>query len=142
VRAARAEAMPAVVSFTVETDGRLPSGETLREAIERTDEAPAGFALHYMLNCAHPTHFETPLAAGGAWTQRPCGVRANASRLSHAELEASTTLDDGDPEDLAGKYMGLRRRLPALSVFGGCCGTDDRHVAAIARRWTAATPVD
>lgn len=137
VRAARAEAMPVVVSFTVETDGRLPSGETLHEAIERTDEATAGFALHYMLNCAHPTHFEAQLAADGAWTQRLRGVRANASRLSHAELEASTTLDDGDPEDLAGQYMGLRRRLPALSVFGGCCGTDDRHVAAIARRWTA-----
>ncbi len=134
VRAARVETMPVVVSFTVETDGRLPSGETLQDAIERTDEATAGHALHYMLNCAHPTHFEDPLAQGGAWTRRLRGIRANASRLSHADLEASTELDDGDPEDLAGCYLGLRQRLPALSVIGGCCGTDDRHVAAIARR--------
>ncbi len=134
VRAARAESMPVVVSFTVETDGRLPSGETLQDAIERTDEATGGHALHYMLNCAHPTHFEDQLAQGGSWTRRLRGIRANASRLSHAELEASTELDDGDPDDLAGRYLGLRQRLPALSVFGGCCGTDDRHVAAIARR--------
>lgn len=137
-RAARAEAMPVVVSFTVETDGRLPSGEPLPEAIERTDQATDGHVLHYMINCAHPTHFDDQLASGAAWTQRLRGIRANASRLSHAELEACTELDDGDPEDLAGRYLGLRARLPRLAVIGGCCGTDDRHVAAIARHWGAA----
>lgn len=133
VRAAKAEAMPVVVSFTLETDGRLPSGESLAEAIERTDEATDAHALHYMINCAHPTHFHHVLVAGGAWRERVRGVRANASCLSHAELEASSTLDDGDPEDLAGRYLGLRDVLPRLSVIGGCCGTDDRHVAAMAR---------
>lgn len=134
-RAAAAEKMPLVVSFTVETDGRLPSGETLAEAVERTDSATGGSPLHYMLNCAHPTHFEQVLQAGGAWRERIRGLRANASRRSHAELEASTELDDGDPDDLAGRYLGLRRLLPRLSVIGGCCGTDDRHVAAMARAW-------
>ncbi len=142
VRAARSESMPVVVSFTVETDGRLPSGETLQAAIERTDEATAGHALHYMLNCAHPTHFQHMLAQGGAWTRRLRGIRANASRLSHAELEASTELDDGDPDDLAERYLRLRQLLPALSVVGGCCGTDDRHVAAIAHRLAAARCAD
>lgn len=140
VRAARSEAMPVVVSFTVETDGRLPSGEALEQAIERADEATGGHALHYMVNCAHPTHFESQLAGGAAWTSRLRGVRANASCRSHAELEASTELDAGDPDDLAGRYLGLRQLLPRMSVVGGCCGTDDRHVAAIARRWTEATP--
>jgi S-methylmethionine-dependent homocysteine/selenocysteine methylase len=133
-RAARAEAMPVVVSFTCETDGRLPSGESLPDAIVRTDEATDGHVLHYMINCAHPAHFDTELARGGAWLERVRGVRANASCLSHAELEASTELDDGDPDDLAGRYLGLRRVLPRLSVIGGCCGTDDRHVAAMAHR--------
>ncbi len=133
-RAARAEGMPVVVSFTCETDGRLPSGERLADAIARTDEATDGHVLHYMVNCAHPSHFDAELARGGAWLERVRGVRANASCLSHAELEARTELDDGDPEDLAGRYLGLRRVLPALSVIGGCCGTDDRHVAAMARR--------
>lgn len=131
--AARDAGMPAVVSFTVETDGSLPSGETLRDAIERTDAATGGTVLHYMVNCAHPTHFARRLEEGGAWIERLRGIRANASCLSHAELEVSTELDDGDPDDLAGQYLGLRRALPGLRVVGGCCGTDDRHVEAIAR---------
>jgi S-methylmethionine-dependent homocysteine/selenocysteine methylase len=135
VRAARAADMPVVVSLTVETDGTLPSGEPLQQAIESTDDATAGYALHYMVNCAHPEHFAAQLAQGDAWTRRLRGVRANASRRSHAELEASTELDDGDPEELARLYLGLRRHVPTLTVLGGCCGTDDRHVSAMARRW-------
>jgi len=137
-RAARKEGIPAVLSFTVETDGRLPSGETLGEAIERTDEATRGYPLHYMINCAHPTHFERVLAEGGGWRERIRGVRANASCRSHAELEEATALDDGDPQDLAGRYLGLRRALPALRVIGGCCGTDERHVLAIAQAFAKA----
>lgn len=135
VRAAQASRMPVVVSFTVETDGRLPSGETLEEAILRTDTQTQGHALHYMINCAHPTHFERLLADAGEWRHRLRGLRANASCKSHAELDACDTLDDGDPQDLADRYVRLRERLPRLSVIGGCCGTDDRHVAAIAGHW-------
>lgn len=135
--AAREAGVPVMVSFTVETDGRLPSGQQLDEAIEETDELTGGYPEHYMLNCAHPTHFEHVLD-GGAWTQRIGGLRANASTLSHAELDEMETLDDGDPDDLAARYLALRPALPALRVLGGCCGTDDRHVAAIARAWTGA----
>jgi homocysteine S-methyltransferase len=126
------------ISFTVETDGRLPSGETLADAIERTDRdvhVPPGY---YMVNCAHPTHFEAVLAQGGAWTRRIQGVRANASRRSHAELDAATELDAGDPRDLGERYQRLRTVLPRLNVLGGCCGTNHRHVAALCSAWKTA----
>lgn len=129
--AARAAGMPLALSFTVETDGRLPSGETLRSAIERTDAASDGYPAYYMINCAHPSHFEGVLAEDGDWLQRIRGLRANASRKSHAELDESTELDAGDPEELGGQYRALRERLRGLAVVGGCCGTNHRHVEAI-----------
>jgi homocysteine S-methyltransferase len=137
-RAAAALGKPCAISFTVETDGRLPSGESLAEAIDATDRDGGTPPAYYMVNCAHPTHFEAVLAEGGAWRQRIRGLRANASRCSHAELDAMTTLDDGDPQDLAGHYRRLREPLPALNVLGGCCGTDHRHVAAISAAWQSA----
>jgi homocysteine S-methyltransferase len=129
--AARARCMPCVISFTVETDGRLPSGETLKEAIEAVDKATRASPAYYMINCAHPLHFDRAIAAGEPWVRRIGGVRANASTLSHAELDAATELDPGDPRDLGRRYRDLRRRLPRFSVMGGCCGTDHRHIAAI-----------
>jgi S-methylmethionine-dependent homocysteine/selenocysteine methylase len=132
LHAARDAGLPAVISFTVETDGRLPSGDTLGEAIRRTDEATDGYAAYFMINCAHPTHFAGTLAAGGAWRERIKGLRANASKRSHAELDESTDLDDGDPVELGGQYRELLALLPGLTVLGGCCGTDHRHVEAIA----------
>lgn len=130
-RAAQAEGMPAVLAFTVETDGRLPTGQPLREAVEATDAATGGSPAYYMINCAHPSHFASALDAPGAWRERIRGLRANASTKSHAELNESTTLDAGDPADLGRRYADLRRRLPKLAVLGGCCGTDARHIAAI-----------
>jgi S-methylmethionine-dependent homocysteine/selenocysteine methylase len=130
-RAAEALGMPVVVSFTVETDGRLASGETLRSAIERTDRETGHTPAYYMINCAHPTHFDGILSERDGWTRRIRGLRANASAKSHAELDESTELDPGDPEDLAGRYRALRERMTQLSVLGGCCGTDHRHIAAI-----------
>ncbi|HYD45886.1 MAG TPA: homocysteine S-methyltransferase family protein, partial [Phenylobacterium sp.] len=130
-RAAQALRMPCAISFTVETDGRLVDGVSLREAIEATDEATGGAPAYYMINCAHPTHFEPALAAGEAWVERIRGVRANASTKSHAELDESETLDIGDIADLGRRYGALTRRFPRMRVLGGCCGTDHRHVAAI-----------
>jgi len=130
-RAAEALGLPAVISFTVETDGRLASGETLRSAIERTDRETGHSPVYYMINCAHPTHFDDALPAGEAWMRRIRGLRANASAKSHAELDESTELDPGDPVDLARRYRDLRQRMTHLSVLGGCCGTDHRHIAAI-----------
>ncbi len=131
VRAARAAALPVVISFTVETDGRLPSGQPLGEAIDEVDAASDEAAAYFMVNCAHPSHFYEVLEPGSRWTGRIRGVRANASRMSHAELDEAEELDMGDPEELAHEYLALRERLPSLAVLGGCCGTDHRHVDAI-----------
>ena len=131
--AAAAVGLPVAVSFTVETDGALPSRQPLADAIAEVDAATGSGPAYYMINCAHPTHFADRVAGGGPWTGRIGGLRANASRCSHAELDAANELDDGDPEELGAQYAQLRRRLPGLAVLGGCCGTDHRHVAAIAR---------
>jgi S-methylmethionine-dependent homocysteine/selenocysteine methylase len=129
--AARRAGMPVAISFTVETDGRLPTGDTLGDAIGRVDAATAAYPAYYMLNCAHPTHFQALLTPAEPWSARLRGLRANASRKSHAELNESTELDLGNPAELAAEYADLRRRLPGLTVLGGCCGTDHRHVEAI-----------
>ena len=131
-RAAERAGMPVAISFTVETDGRLPTGQTLRAAIEQVDAATSRYPSYYMINCAHPTHFEHVLAEGGPWTQRIRGLRANASRKSHAELNESPALDIGDPVELGMQHAQLKSRLPQLNVMGGCCGTDHRHVEQIA----------
>jgi homocysteine S-methyltransferase len=131
VRAAAAAGVPAVISFTLETDGRLPNGQALAEAIAEVDAATANAPSYFMVNCAHPTHFTSVLEQGGAWLDRIEGIRANASTLSHAELDESEELDEGDPADLAERYDALRERLPRLNVVGGCCGTDHRHIGAI-----------
>jgi S-methylmethionine-dependent homocysteine/selenocysteine methylase len=133
VRAARAAGMPVVISFTVETDGRLPTGQPLGEAIAELDAATGNYTAYYMINCAHPTHFSRTLAAGNGWVERIGGLRANASRCSHAELDAATELDDGDPTEMGAEYRGLLRQYPGIRVVGGCCGTDHRHVAEIGR---------
>ncbi|MBL0402822.1 homocysteine S-methyltransferase family protein [Microvirga aerilata] len=130
-RAAQALGMRVVISFTVETDGKLASGETLQSAIARTDAQTDGTPAYYMINCAHPTHFDRVLSDNEPWTRRIRGLRANASPKSHAELDEATELDPGDPVDLARRYRDLRARMRHLSVLGGCCGTDHRHIAAI-----------
>jgi homocysteine S-methyltransferase len=136
VRAAERQGVPVVISFTVETDGRLPSGQELGDAIAQVDRETGGAAAYFMVNCAHPTHFAHALEPGARWLERIVGLRANASTKSHAELDASDELDDGDPDDLAERYRSLRDVLPRLAVVGGCCGTDERHIAAVARAVT------
>jgi S-methylmethionine-dependent homocysteine/selenocysteine methylase len=131
-RAAQAEGMPVVISFTVETDGRLPTGQTLKEAIEAVDTATVRGPAYYMINCAHPSHFASVLD-GGDWTRRVRGIRANASKCSHAELNEAEELDEGDPVELGKDYAALRARCPWINVLGGCCGTDHRHVEQIGR---------
>ena len=131
-RAAEAAGMPVAISFTVETDGRLATGQPLGAAIEQVESATSAYPSYFMLNCAHPSHFEGVLAEGGAWVERIRGLRANASRLSHAELDALSAPDPGDPQELGCEYARLKRRLPQLNVFGGCCGTDQRHLEHVA----------
>ena len=131
VDAARAVGLPVAVGFTVETDGRLPSGQALREAIEEVDDRTDAAPAYYMVNCAHPSHFADVFTDGGAWLDRIKAIRANASRMSHAELDDADELDRGDPRELAADYVALAQLLPDLRLVGGCCGTDHEHVAAI-----------
>jgi S-methylmethionine-dependent homocysteine/selenocysteine methylase len=131
--AAQATDMPVVISFTVETDGCLPSGEMLGEAVEAVDEATGAAPVYYMINCAHPSHFEKVLVEGGPWLERIKGLRANASAKSHAELDEAEELDDGDPLEFGKQYRRLREKLPQLNVLGGCCGTDHRHILEICK---------
>jgi homocysteine S-methyltransferase len=138
VRAAVGVELPIAISFTVETDGRLPDGQALHDAIDEVDAATDEAASFFMINCAHPTHFADALPAQGTFRERIRGLRANASSKSHAELDESETLDAGDPVSLAAHYQSLRRSLPNLNVIGGCCGTDHRHVAAICDAWMSA----
>jgi homocysteine S-methyltransferase len=137
VRAAAEERVPVSLSFTVETDGRLPTGQPLGEALDQVDAETRGAAAYFMVNCAHPTHIAHGLEGGGPW-ERVLGIRANASSKSHAELDEAEELDAGDPVQLAADYVALRERLPALTLLGGCCGTDQRHLAAIADAWLGA----
>ena len=132
-RAAKKAGIPVAISFTTETDGCLPTGMSLQEAIETTDAETGNAPVYYMINCAHPSHFSHVLDGDEAWMQRIYGVRANASCLSHAELDEATELDDGNPREFGADYRALQARLPNLRVVGGCCGTDHRHIAEVCR---------
>ena len=132
VRAAQAAAMPIVVSFTVETDGNLPTGQSLRDAITAVDEATGAGAAYFMINCAHPDHFSHVLEDED-WSRRIRGIMCNASRKSHAELNESEAIDDGDLVALGAQYRVLKGTMPRLNIFGACCGADLRHVTEIAR---------
>jgi S-methylmethionine-dependent homocysteine/selenocysteine methylase len=131
-RAAAAAGIPSVISLTVETDGRLPTGMTLEETITTIDRSTDAAPAYYMINCAHPTHFEDKLKLGASWMSRIRGIRANASRLSHAELDQATELDAGNPAELGRQYAALRHKHGRINVLGGCCGTDVRHIEQIA----------
>ena len=132
VRAAQDAEIPVAISFTVETDGALPDGTPLGEAIERVDDATGGSAAYFGINCAHPTHFAHVLDPVAPWAPRLRGLRANASRRTHAELDGSESLDAGDALELATQYANLRDTFPSLTILGGCCGTDVSHLRAIA----------
>lgn len=129
-KAANASGVPVVISFTTETDGKLIDGTSLQQAIDEVDQATDQGPVYYMINCAHPNHFQSALI-GEQWLNRVRGVRANASIKSHAELDDCTELDDGNPLDLGEQYKQLKHILPNLTVYGGCCGTDHRHIEAI-----------
>lgn len=137
--AARDASLPVVVGFTVETDGKLPSGHSLEEAIRFVDATTDDVVAYYLINCAHPDHFDNVLE-DAPWMSRVRGVIANASRCSHEELDNFEVLDDGDPVELGELIGGIRARFPHISVVGGCCGTDMRHMTEIARNAHAVRP--
>jgi S-methylmethionine-dependent homocysteine/selenocysteine methylase len=132
-RAAMHAGLPVVISFTTETDGRLPDSTSLADAIGAVDRATGSGPAYYGINCSYPTHFGPAFPADAGGGRRIRSIRANASSKSHAELDESETLDAGDPAELAALYRDLRDEHPQLTILGGCCGTDATHVAAIAR---------
>ena len=133
--AAKKYGIPAVISYTVEKDGNLPSGQSLKDAINSIDKITGNYVSYFMINCAHPEHFENILEPDEMWTKRIKGLRANASNKSHAELDESETLDIGDKQQLAKDYNKLKKLLPSLNIIGGCCGTDHTHLEVICREW-------
>jgi S-methylmethionine-dependent homocysteine/selenocysteine methylase len=133
VGAAKEAGTPVVISFTVETDGNLPSGQPLKEAIKQVDESTDNGPAYYMLNCAHPNHFSTTLDVQESWVKRIRGLRSNASTMSHAELDNAEELDDGNPAEFGSLYKGLLDRLDQVNIVGGCCGTDERHIEEICK---------
>jgi len=135
-RAAQAAGVPVAISFTVETDGKLPDGTSLRDAISVVDVATEAAPVYYMINCAHPSHFEHVLDQDADWMDRVFGVRANASCKSHAELDEATELDDGNPVEFGQDYARLNRVFKNLRVMGGCCGTDHRHIDEVCKSIT------
>ncbi len=134
--AASASNLPVIISFTVETNGKLPTGMGLKEAIEQVDKSVKEPPLYFMINCAHPTHFINELQGGinEEWIKRIKGVRANASCKSHAALDVATELDRGDSKELGNEHRRLKVTFNQLNVFGGCCGTDEEHVLEIANQ--------
>ena len=137
-RAAAGAGIPAAISFTTETDGRLPDGTSLADAVAAVEAATGGAPVYYGVNCAHPSHFASALPSDPIGA-RLRSVRANASRMSHAELDESPALDAGDPLELVGDYLRLHAQHPSISILGGCCGTDARHMQAIADAFLPAT---
>ncbi len=135
VRAARQFNLPVVIAFTVETNGYLPTGLSVEKAIETVDAATESYASYFMINCAHPDHFDQVLT-GAPWMTRLKGVVANASRCSHAELDETEVLDDGNPEELGFQLAEIHKQHPNISILGGCCGTDLRHMKCIAQAAT------
>lgn len=150
--AAEQVGIPVVLSFTVETNGHLRTGETLQNIIETVDAATNGYPAYYMINCAHPTHFLSTVStitnsngttssttsqeeACYRWKSRLGGIRCNASRKSHAELDECEVLDDGNPVEFGKEYQELLKELPSVNVVGGCCGTDYRHVLEVKRAY-------
>jgi len=131
-QAARDVEMPVVLSFTLETDGKLPDGNTLAAAIQIVDDATDAYPAYYMINCAHPSHFAPILDPNAQWTGRIRALRANGSSKSRAELDEATDLDSGNPNAFGREHADLRSRFPHLTILGGCCGTDLRHIEQIA----------
>ena len=135
VNAAKKHHIPIVISYTVETDGNLPSGQSLKDAISSLDKVTNNYVSYFMINCAHPEHFKDVLNPNESWTKRIKGLRANASKKSHSELDESETIYIGNKEELANDYSNLRNYLPNLNIIGGCCGTDSTHLESICETW-------
>lgn len=132
-KAAKALNIPLVISFTTSDDGNLLSGGTIGEAIRAVDNATDSSPVYYMINCSHPTEFE-PILSDENWISRISGFMPNAAASEKLSLCSLGHLEDGDPEELGHQMAALAKRYPHMTVWGGCCGTDSRHLGQIAKR--------
>jgi S-methylmethionine-dependent homocysteine/selenocysteine methylase len=131
--------LPYVLAPVLGEDGRLPDGTALADAIDAVDAAVVPRPLHVMVGCVHPSRVQAIAASGsaGALPDRVAGIKANASTLPPDQLDKLGRLDEGDCQ-LFARQMTALRRDHGLRVLGGCCGTNDRHIAALAALLTTA----
>ncbi len=135
-RAADESGLPYLMSFTIQQDGRLMDGTTIADAIAYIDSITVNQPVLYMTNCVHPRFVLRALTQPFNQTQqvhkRFAGLQANAAPMTFAELDASPILYTSEPQELAVEMLKLAE-LDQIRIWGGCCGTDDRHLACIAK---------
>lgn len=132
-RAAARHGLPVCVSFTLTSDHVLRSGPTLREAVEATDlQAGPEKPVCYGLNCSHPLEF-APALEPGDWFKRVRNIRPNAAMMDKIALCKLNHLEEGDPVELAGHLGEMATAHPHIDMWGGCCGTWDKHLREIGR---------
>ena len=136
-RAAAEIGIPLAISLTLDSSSKLRSGPSLAEAITTIDKEPDQSPEYYLINCSHPVEYE-PAIEPGEWIERIRGVRPNASKMEKIALCKIGHLEDGDPEELGTLCGDLARRYPHMDIWGGCCGTWDKHLDEIARNVRAA----
>ncbi len=132
--------LPFAVAPMLHADGKMPDGTTLAAAIARLDEDAAARPWHYMLGCLYPTHAATALESlfrsAPALAHRVVGLKANGSPLPPESLDGSTTLQTTAPDVFARDLWECAQNF-GLHVLGGCCGTDTRHIEALAELATS-----
>lgn len=135
-KAADETKLPYIISFTIQADGRLIDGTPISEAICSIDEKTDNKPVCYMANCVHPRILFQALSWPFNRTEvvrfRFRGIQANTSPLSYAELDGSKDLKCSEPEVFAEEMLRLGS-ISSIQIWGGCCGTDDRHMECLAR---------
>lgn len=136
--------LPCILSFVVRAEGVLLDGSPFGEALSVLDASISPRPFGYMANCVHPSNFRramvTVLGYSPQLSVRVLGLQGNTSLRSPEELDGSPKLEAQDPEEFAKAMLALNREH-GFKLLGGCCGTDDRHIRAIARLWREAHPV-
>lgn len=124
--AMEATSLPYIISFVIGADGKVLDGTELQAAIEFVDSKVQAKPLGYFINCSYPTFIQTDgLSKEGS--QRFIGIQANASSLTHAELEGSNEVQSENVSEWGDSMMRLNKEL-GVKILGGCCGTDEKHL--------------
>lgn len=139
-RAAASIGVPVCIAFTLTSDHRLRSGPSLREAVETVDrETGDARPIGYGINCSHPLEY-APALEPGDWFRRVRSIRPNAALMDKIALCKLNHLEEGDPVELGQQLGDLARDNPQIDMWGGCCGSWDKHLREIARNLRAVRP--